>query len=145
LALAAGLTLSMLLLGVEVQGPVWSLALTVSLVIFASLGLGFAIAGLAKTDSQAVQYSMVVLLVSIFFTGFVLPLDQLTVPVRWVSYLVPGTFGIAGLHDVIFRGQPARPVVIGALLIYGLVMVALAWLAVRKDVEPASAPIVKVS
>jgi ABC-2 type transport system permease protein len=145
LTLAAGLTLTILLLGVEVQGPVWSLVLTVSLVIFASLGLGFAIAGLAKTDSQAVQYSMVVLLVSIFFTGFVLPLDQLTVPVRWVSYLVPGTFGIAGLHDVIFRGQPARPVVIGALLIYGLVMVALAWLAVRKDVEPASAPAVKVS
>jgi ABC-2 type transport system permease protein len=145
LTLAAGLTLTMLALGVEVQGPVWSLVLTVSLVIFASLGLGFAIAGLAKTDSQAVQYSMVVLLVSIFFTGFVLPLDQLTVPVRWVSYLVPGTFGIAGLHDVIFRGQPARPVVIGALLIYGLVMVALAWLAVRKDVEPASAPKAKVS
>ena len=35
-------------------------ALTVSLVIFALLGLGFAISGLAKTDSQAVQYSMVV-------------------------------------------------------------------------------------
>lgn len=145
LALAAGLTASMLLLGVEVQGPVWSLALTVSLVIFASLGLGFAISGLAKTDSQAVQYSMVVLLVSIFFTGFVLPLDQLTVPVRWVSYLVPGTFGISGLHNVIFRGQPAGLVVTGALVIYGLVMVALAWLAVRKDVEPASAPAVKVS
>jgi len=145
LTLAAGLTVTMLLLGVEVQGPVWSLGLTVSLVIFASLGLGFAISGLAKTDSQAVQYSMVVLLVSIFFTGFVLPLDQLTVPVRWVSYLVPGTFGISGLHDVIFRGQPAGPVVTGALLIYGLVMVALAWLAVRKDVEPASAPVVKVS
>lgn len=145
LTLAAGLTLTMPLLGVQIQGPVWSLALTVSLVIFASLGLGFAISGLAKTDSQAVQYSMVVLLVSIFFTGFVLPLDQLTVPVRWVSYLVPGTFGISGLQNVIFRGQPAGPVVTSALLIYGLVMVALAWLAVRKDVEPASAPAVKVS
>ena len=88
---------------------------------------------------------MVVLLASIFFTGFVLPLDQLTVPVRWVSYLVPGTFGISGLQNVIFRGQPAGPVVTGALLVYGLVMVALAWLAVRKDVEPASAPVVKVS
>ncbi len=33
----------------------------------------------------------------------------------------------------------------GALLIYGLVMVALAWLAVRKDVEPARASSVKVS
>ena len=145
LALATGLALTMPLLGVEVQGPLWSFALTVSLVIFASLGLGFAISGLAKTDSQAVQYSMVILLVSIFFTGFVLPLDQLTVPVRWVSYLVPATFGISGLHDVIFRGQPARPLVIGALLAYGLVMVALAWLAVRKDVQPASAPTVKVS
>jgi len=145
LVLATGLAFTMPLLGVEVQGPLWSFALTVSLVIFASLGLGFALSGLAKTDSQAVQYSMVVLLVSIFFTGFVLPLDQLTVPVRWVSYLVPGTFGISGLHDVIFRGQPARPIVIGALAIYGLVMVALAWLAVRKDVRPASAPSVKVS
>jgi len=145
LVLAAGLAFTMPLLGVEVQGPLWSFALTVSLVIFASLGLGFALSGLAKTDSQAVQYSMVVLLVSIFFTGFVLPLDQLTVPVRWVSYLVPGTFGISGLHDVIFRGQPARPLVIGVLVVYGLVMVALAWLAVRKDVKPASAPTVKVS
>jgi ABC-2 type transport system permease protein len=145
LVLATGLAFTMPLLGVEVQGPLWSFALTVSLVIFASLGLGFALSGLAKTDSQAVQYSMVVLLVSIFFTGFVLPLDQLTVPVRWVSYLVPGTFGINGLHDVIFRGEPARPIVIGGLAIYGLVMVALAWLAVRKDVRPASAPSVKVS
>ena len=134
---------TMPLLGVQIQGPVWSLALTVFLVIFASLGLGFAISGLAKTDSQAVQYSMVVLLLSIFFTGFVLPLDQLTVPVRWVSYLVPGTFGISGLQNVIFRGQPAGPEVTGALVIYGLVMVALAWLAVRKDVEPASAPAVR--
>ena len=96
LALATGLAFTMPLLGIEVQGPLWSFALTVALVIFASLGLGFALSGLAKSDSQAVQYSMVVLLVSIFFTGFVLPLDQLTVPVRWVSYLVPGTYGIAG-------------------------------------------------
>ncbi len=145
MALASGLTLTMPLLGIEVQGPLWSFALIVALVIFASLGLGFALSGLANTDSQAVQYSMVVLLVSIFFTGFVLPLDQLTVPVRWVSYLVPGTYGIAGLQDVIFRGQPAGWPLMGALLLYGLVMVALAWLAVRKDVEPASAPAVKVS
>ena len=143
LALATGLAFTMPLLGIEVQGPLWSFALTVALVIFASLGLGFALSGLAKSDSQAVQYSMVVLLISIFFTGFVLPLDQLTVPVRWVSYLVPGTYGIAGLQDVIFRGQPARPSLMGGLLIYGLVMVTLAWLAVRRDVEPASAPTVK--
>jgi ABC-2 type transport system permease protein len=129
----------MLLFGVEIQGPLWSLGTVVALVILASLGLGFALAGLARSDSQAIQFSMVVLLLSIFFTGFILPLDQITLPIRWVSYLVPGTYGIGGLHDVIFRGQQARPTLIGGLLIYSLAMAFLAWLALRRDVEPVRA------
>jgi ABC-2 type transport system permease protein len=139
LSLAAALTATMLLLGVQIQGPIWSLALTISLVIVASLGLGFALSGLARTDSQAVQYSMVVLLISIFFTGFVLPLDQLTVPIRWVSFLVPGTYGIAGAQDVVFRGETASPLVIGGLAVYSLIMAFLAWLALRQDVSPPRA------
>ena len=137
LFLAAALTSTMLLLGVVIQGPLWSFTVIVALVILASLGLGFALSGLARSDSQAVQYSMVVLLVSIFFTGFVLPLDQLTAPVRWVSYLVPGTYGIGGLHDVTFRGQEARLEIMGGLLLYAAVMAVLAWLALRRDVQPA--------
>jgi ABC-type polysaccharide/polyol phosphate export permease len=82
---------------------------------------------------------MVVLLVSIFFTGFVLPLDQLTVPIRWVSLLVPGTYGIAGAQDVIFRGETASPLVLGGLAAYGLVTAFLAWLAMRRDVATARA------
>jgi ABC-2 type transport system permease protein len=139
LSLAVALTVTMVLLGVEVHGPLWSFALTVALVIIASLGLGFALSGLARSDSQAVQYSMVVLLVSIFFTGFVLPLDQLTVPIRWVSLLVPGTYGIAGAQDVIFRGETASPLVLGGLAAYGLVTAFLAWLAMRRDVATARA------
>ena len=95
LTLATGLALTMRLLGVEVQGPLWSFAHGFSGDL-CLLGLGFAISGLAKTDSQAVQYSMVVLLVSIFFTGFVLLLDQLTVPVRWVPIWCPARSGSAG-------------------------------------------------
>jgi ABC-2 type transport system permease protein len=137
LSLAGALTVTMLLLGVDIQGPLWSFGLTITLVIVASLGLGFALSGLARNDSQAVQYSMVVLLVSIFFTGFVLPLDQLTVPIRWVSLLVPGTYGIAGAQDVVFRGETASPLALGGLAVYSLVMAFLAWLALRKDVSPA--------
>ena len=137
LSLAGALTVTMLLLGVEIQGPLWSFGLTIALVIVASLGLGFALSGLARSDSQAVQFSMVVLLVSIFFTGFVLPLDQLTVPIRWVSLLVPGTYGIAAAQDVVFRGETASPLVLGGLAVYALVMAVLAWLALRRDVSPA--------
>ena len=76
---------------------------------------------------------------SIFFTGFDLPLDQLTAPVRWVSYLVPGTYGIGGLQDVVFRGQMAEPALMGGLGLYAAVMAALAWLSLRRDVEPVRA------
>lgn len=133
--LSAALIATMALLGVEIHGSLWQVASVIVMVIIASLGLGFAISGLAKTDSQAVQYSMVVLLVSIFFTGFVLPLDQLTAPVRYVSLLVPGTYGISALQDVIFRGQaPAVGTILG-LGIYTIAVTALAWIAVRRDVR----------
>lgn len=133
--LSAALIGTMALLGVEIHGRLWQVAGVIVMVIIASLGLGFAISGLARTDSQAVQYSMVVLLVSIFFTGFVLPLDQLTAPVRYVSLLVPATYGISALQDVIFRGQaPAVATVLG-LGIYTVVVTVLAWVAVRRDVR----------
>jgi ABC-2 type transport system permease protein len=135
--LSAALLGSMTMLGVEIHGRIWEVAGVILLVIVASLGLGFAISGLANSDSQAVQYSMVVLLVSIFFTGFVLPLDHLTAPVRYVSLLVPATYGISALQDVIFRGQaPAMATILG-LGIYSVVVTALAWIAVRRDVRPA--------
>ena len=141
LDLATGLALTMPCSGSRFRDPLWSLALTVSLVIFASLGLGFAISGLAKTDSQAVQYSMVVLLLSIFFTGFVL-LDKLTVPVRCVvsgaRHLRDQRAPERDLSGTTRRARSHRgprdlwPGDGGARLV-----------AVRKDVEPASAPAVK--
>jgi ABC-2 type transport system permease protein len=133
--LSAALIGSMALLGVEIHGRLWQVAGVIVMVVIASLGLGFALSGLARTDSQAVQYSMVVLLVSIFFTGFVLPLDQLTAPVRYVSLLVPATYGISALQDVIFRGQaPAVATVLG-LVTYTVVVTVLAWVAVRREVR----------
>ncbi len=137
--LAGVLIATMPLLGVEIHGRLWQVAAVIIAVIIASLGLGFALSGLAKTDSQAVQYSMVVLLVSIFFSGFVLPLDQLTIPVRYVSLLIPGTYGISGLHDVIFRGHAPSTETIVGLGVYLMVVTVLAWLAVRREVRPAPA------
>lgn len=131
---AAALTLAMSLFSVEIRGSLWMYVLVVALLILASLGLGFVISGVSKTDSQAVQYSMIALLVSIFFSGFVLPLDQLRVAVQSVSYLIPATYGVQALQDVVFRGIEPSPWIIGGLAAYAAVMAFGAWFAVRRDV-----------
>jgi ABC-2 type transport system permease protein len=130
----AVLTLLMSVFGVEVRASVAMYSVVMALVILASLGLGFVISGLSRTDSQAVQYSMIALLVSIFFTGFVLPLDRLAEPVHVVSYMIPATYGIQALHDVIFRGVAVELGVLAGLVGYALVLGAAAWWMVRREV-----------
>lgn len=132
--IAAILIGAILAFGVTVRGSFWFLALTVVLVIMASLGLGFVISFAAETDSQAVQYAMMVLLFSIFFTGLILPLDQLIPPVQALSFLAPGTYGISALHDVMFRGlRPDLTVLVG-LAAYSLVTLGASWWVMKRHV-----------
>ena len=134
---AAILTGTMLLFGVPAPFSTWAFVAVVALVILSSLGLGFLISAISRTDSQAVQYSMTVLLVSIFFTGFILPLEQLIPAVRTLSYLIPATYGVSALQDLLFRGIPAQTWIIGGLTLYALVLATASWWAVRRDVVGA--------
>ena len=51
-------------------------AIVLLTLLFTALGLGFLISLLAKTEMQAVQYAMLLLLGSVFFSGFFLDLAQ---------------------------------------------------------------------
>jgi ABC-2 type transport system permease protein len=101
-------------------------------VLFASLGLGFVISLTADTESQAVQLSMIALLVSVFFSGFLLDLRYFFVPVRVLSYAIPATYGINLLQNVMLRGKELIPMYIGGLLVYGLVFFFIAWQLMRR-------------
>ncbi len=89
----------------------------------ASLALGFVIAAIAKTDAQAVQFAMLALLFTIFFSGLVVSLTRLAPGVKQLAFAVPATAGTAALQDVMFRGDaPGLPwlVILGAYSIVGL-------------------------
>ena len=111
-------------LGVPLRGDYGWLALTLLLLIFASLGLGFAISMVSSTESQAVQLAMLTLLLSVFFGGFFLPIESFWAPVQAVSYALPVTHGITSLQDVMLRGREPHafyPLMLLALgLLFGL-------------------------
>ena len=96
-----------LALGVPMIGS-WALYTLASfLIILVSLGFGFLISNFVRSDSQAVQYSMVLLLASIFFSGFFLQLYQLKWPAQIISWMLPATYGVKMFQDIMLRGiQP---------------------------------------
>jgi ABC-2 type transport system permease protein len=133
-ALTAAATL---FLGVPSLGAPLYYWLSMGLTIFAAVGLGFAISVIASTESQAVQLSMLVLLASVFFGGFFLPLDQLFPWVRAVSYLLPVTYGAIDLREVMLRGAvPSWLYLLGPLAL-GLVFYGFADFGLRRQMRRA--------
>src|SRR5690606_20789192 len=86
-----------------------------------------------KTESEAIQYAMLVLLISIFFSGFFIPIDRLLAPVQVVSYLLPATYGIAALQEVSFLGRAPDLVLVGGAAAYALVTLLAAWALMRRQ------------
>lgn len=114
-------------LGVPMLGDWGSYALALFALLCASLSLGFFTSLLAKTTSQAIQTAMLLLLASIFFSGFFLALYRLWEPVQIVSWALPVTYGINLLQSIMLRGQPPNIFLIGGLFLYAVIMFLIDW------------------
>lgn len=135
----AGLTMLLLvnLLGVPSFADTGSLALVVGLLVLASLGVGLFIAMISDSERQTVQLSLLVLLASVFFSGFVLAIDQFTAPVRALAYALPVTHGIQLLQDLMLRGSTNHEWQVGALGAISAVTLVVAWLLLRRNMRTA--------
>jgi ABC-2 type transport system permease protein len=111
--------------------PGW-LALIVILLIAASLGLGLLIAAVSDSEPQTVQLSLLVLLASVFFSGFVLAIDEFSEPVRSLIYALPVANGIRLIGDFMFRGGTVAVSQIWLLAGLALGYTAGAWLLLRR-------------
>ena len=87
----------------------------------ASVGIGFLISGLSRTDSQAVQLSMLVLLLPI--TGF-----------RWpaliIALLIPMSYAVESFQHLLLAGDLPNggnivALAVVALLAYGMVLLIM--------------------
>ena len=119
-------------LDVPIIGTWTDVAITLAVVLLASVGLGFIISLLARSDTQAVQYSSLVLLASLFFSGFFLAVNRLAYPARLISWLLPSTFGIRLLRDVMLKGVSLDGGTLAALGLYAVIAVALSYIGTRR-------------
>jgi len=132
-------TVALLAVGLHVPilaQPGW-IALVAGLLISSSLGLGLLIAAVSDSEPHAVQLSLLVLLASVFFSGFVLAISEFSEPVRSLIYLLPVANGIRLFGDFMFRGGT---VVLWQLWLLGglsLAYIVGAWLLLRRVIARA--------
>jgi ABC-2 type transport system permease protein len=94
----------------------------------------------ADSERMAVQLSMLVLIASVFFSGFVLPVQDFIGPVQYVSYALPVTHGIALLQDAMLRGSISEPWMLLALAAIGLALYLLSLSRMRVILRGARQP-----
>jgi len=122
-------------LGVPVLGSPVLLWESIGALLFASLGMGFLIGSLSRTENQAVQLAMLSLIASTFFGGFFIALDQLQPFAQAFSYVLPVTYGIRDLQDVMLRGVVPTREFLYAPLAVGFVCYLLATVLFRRQLR----------
>lgn len=110
-------------------------ALMTLLVTLASLGWGFLISAVVSSDSQAVQLSMLILLMSVFFSGFFIALSSFLPFVQWVANLLPVTHGLRSFQNIMLLNRP--PEASAYIWLSGLTVVLflLSWLIFRRQFQ----------
>jgi ABC-2 type transport system permease protein len=120
-------------LGVPFLGSPLLLAGIVALLVLASLGLGLLISVISDSERQAVQLCLLLLLASVFFSGFVLSTDEFVPAVRDAAYLLPVTHGIRLIQDILLRGSTTAAWEIQALAAIAGVLFLATWLLLRRS------------
>jgi ABC-2 type transport system permease protein len=136
LVIAAVITiLVVFVLGTPMLGTWQNYTIAVVVLLLTSLAVGFFISLISDNDTQAVQFSMLLLLASIFFSGFFLDLRLMWDPMKSFSYMLPATYGINIMHDVMLRGLPLPLNYIGGLALIGGIMFIADWIILRRMMQ----------
>ena len=98
------LTFMRFIFSVPIHGSVLLLALLSLPYIFVSLSLGILISSKANSQAEAMQLAFLIILPSIFFSGYIFPRETMPKFFFILSYFVPATYFIDITRGIILRG-----------------------------------------
>ena len=123
-------------LGVPMLGTPAAVALVIGMLLVASLGLGLLISVVSDSERQAVQLSLLTLLASMFFSGFVLRISEFQPAIQVAAYALPVTHGIALLQELMLSGTVTQSWQLVALTGIAGVLLMVSWVLLRRELRP---------
>jgi ABC-2 type transport system permease protein len=120
---AVGLTVG--LLGLEVSGPVWMLAVVAVLDAVLGTALGLFVSAFAQTEFQAVQFMPAVVLPQLLLCGLFVARDDLPPVLHAVADVLPLSYAVDAMNQVTVSETLSRDLAVDLLVIGGFVVAAL--------------------
>lgn len=123
--------------GVPINGNLMLLLSLSCLFIITVLGLGLLISTLARTQLEAIQFSFLIMLPSVFLSGFMFPRSEMPDLIYAVTFILPVTYFVEILRGIILRGADAIDLVpeIAGLSICCVVILSLSLARFRKQLD----------
>ena len=110
---------------VPFAGDLVNLATITLVFIGASLSLGLLISSFAKTQMQAMQMTVFILMPSILLSGFIFPYEAMPVPAQYLSEVLPATHFMRLIRGVFLRGAAVSDLLPDTLWLLGFTAVML--------------------
>ena len=92
-------------LGVHYKGDLWQIFVFQIVVIAGAVNLGIFITTFARNEFQMVQFIPLILVPQIFLSGVLWPIEQMPTWLQWLSHILPLTYAIQGLRDIMLNGK----------------------------------------
>jgi ABC-2 type transport system permease protein len=121
---------------VPVRGSIWLLILATGLFLMSSLGTGLFISTISQTQQQATMSAFFVIFLSMLLSGFAFPVDNMPLPVQWLTLINPVRWFMEIIRGLYLKGVGVTVlwVQLLALLVIGSVVLGTAVAQFRKTV-----------
>jgi len=101
---AVVLLFSLYALRITIEGNVGVVFLFEALLALSAVNAGILLSGFARTEFQAVQFIPLVIVPQMLLSGIVFPIATEPGPLQPISNVLPLTYGVYGLRDVMIKG-----------------------------------------
>lgn len=128
------ISFTILALQIDYKGNLYEIAVVLMLVVGVSVNLGIFISTFARNEFQVVQFIPIVFAPQVFLSGVIIPVDQMPIVLEWISIVLPLTYAVSGLREIMMEGHglsaiwPELAVISG----FGIILLVAAGATLRR-------------
>ncbi len=91
-------------LGANFMGELWQIFVFQTVIIAGAVTLGIFTSTFARNEFQMVQFIPLIITPQIFLAGILWPVEQMPEYLQWLSKMMPLTYAVDGLRDIMLAG-----------------------------------------
>jgi ABC-2 type transport system permease protein len=110
-------------LDVHYTGDLWQIFIFQIVVIAGAVNLGIFTSTFARNEFQMVQFIPLIIIPQVFLCGVIWPIEQMPDYLQWLSKILPLTYAVEGLRDIMLAGKNLLEVGFDLVVLVGFALI----------------------